>query len=152
MWAAVVQSDNSVDRTATLVKGEEMADSALGLLLEHLRSERGLSLRELAQLAGVDHAYIYRLETGAKEAPSDEVLAKLVRALKAGKREADMLRYLAAHSETDPELVRHVVADKTIAYEVFAMVAGAAHRGTRPDYTKLIARARALLADDNGLG
>jgi transcriptional regulator with XRE-family HTH domain len=129
-----------------------MGDSALGVLLQHLRSERGLSLRELAQLSGVDHAYIYRLETGAKEAPSEEVLSKLIRALKAGKREADMLRYLAAHTETDPELVRHVVGDKTIAYEVFAMVAGAAHRGTKPDYAKLVGRARAILADENGLG
>jgi hypothetical protein len=32
------------------------------------------------------------------------------------------------------------------------MVAGAAHRGTKPDYAKLIARARAILDDENGLG
>jgi transcriptional regulator with XRE-family HTH domain len=129
-----------------------MAESALGLLLQHLRGERGLSLRELAQLSGVDHAYIHRLETGAKEAPSDDILSKLIRALKAAKREADMLRYLADHTETDPELVSHVVAEKSVEYAVFAMVAGAAHRGARPDYPKLIARARALLADDDGVG
>ena len=129
-----------------------MAKVSLGVLLQHLRNERGLSLRELAQLSGVDHAYIYRLETGAKEAPSDEVLSKLIRALKAVKREADVLRYLAAHTDTDPGLVRHVIADKTVDYEVFAMVAGAAYRGGRPDYTKLIARARTLLAEDDGVG
>jgi len=72
--------------------------------------------------------------------------------LRAGNREADVLRYLAEHTETDPDLVKHVVADKTITFEVFAMVAGAAHRGTKPDYGKLIARARALLAEENGLG
>jgi transcriptional regulator with XRE-family HTH domain len=127
-------------------------ESGLGLLLRFLREERSLTLRELGQLADVDHAYIYRLETGAKESPSEEVLARLIRALKAGKREAQMLRYLATHRETAAELVRDVLGDKTIAYEVFAMVAGAAHRGTKPDYAKLIARARALLADDNGLG
>jgi HTH-type transcriptional regulator, competence development regulator len=129
-----------------------MGVSALGLLLQHLRNERGLSLREMAQLSGVDHAYIYRLETGAKEAPSDEVLSKLIRALKAGKREADMLRYLANHPETDAELVKHVIADTTVEYSVFAMVAGAAHRGAKPDYQRLIERARALLADDDGIG
>ena len=129
-----------------------MGDRSLGVLLQHLRRERGLSLRELAHLSGVDHAYIYRLETGAKEAPSDDVLSKLLRALKAGKREADMLRYLAAHTETDPGLVRHVVADKTVDYEVFTMVAGASYRGGRSDYTKLIARARTLLAEDDGFG
>ena len=51
-----------------------MDQAALGLMLQHLREKRGLKLRELAQLANVDHAYIYRLETGAKERPSDEVL------------------------------------------------------------------------------
>ena len=33
-----------------------MAEAALGFLLRKLREDRGLSLRELAQLAGVDHA------------------------------------------------------------------------------------------------
>ena len=80
------------------------------------------------------------------------MLAKLIRPLKAAAREADMLHYLAEHTETDPGLVEHVLSDKTITYEVFAMVAGAAHRGMKPDYPKLIARARAVLADENGVG
>lgn len=129
-----------------------MDESALGVMLQWLRNQRGLSLRELAQLSDVDHAYIYRLETGDKESPSVEVISKLLRALKAGRRESDMVRYLADHAATDPELVRNAVADKTVTYEVFAMVAGAAHRGARPDYPKLIARARMLLEADDGLG
>lgn len=128
-----------------------MGESALGVLLQWLRNHRGLSLRELAQLSDVDHAYIYRLETGDKESPSVDVISKLLRALKAGRRESDMVRYLADHAATDPELVRNAVADKTVTYEVFAMVAGAAHRGAKPDYPKLIARARMLLEDDDGL-
>jgi HTH-type transcriptional regulator, competence development regulator len=127
-----------------------MGESALGVLLQWLRNQRGLSLRELAQLSDVDHAYIYRLETGDKESPSVDVISKLLRALKAGRRESDMVRYLADHAATDPELVRNAVADKTVTYEVFAMVAGAAHRGAKPDYPKLIARARMLLEDDDG--
>ena len=51
-------------------------ESALGVLLRSLRDGRGLNLRELGLLAEVDHAYIYRLETGAKESPSEEVLSK----------------------------------------------------------------------------
>lgn len=129
-----------------------MAESALGVLLQWLRNQRGLSLRELAQLSDVDHAYIYRLETGDKESPSPEVLSKLLRALKAGRRESDMLRFLADHASTDPELVRNAVADKTLTYDVFAMVAGAAHRGAKPDYPRLIARARMLLEADDGIG
>lgn len=123
-----------------------MAQPALGFLLQRLREERGLSLRELGQLADIDHAYIYRLETGDKESPSEEVLAKLIRALKAGKREADMLRYLAQHTETDAALVAHVLKDPTVTYEIFASAASAAFRGTaRPDYRKLIERVRKIL-------
>jgi transcriptional regulator with XRE-family HTH domain len=126
-----------------------MTQSALGLLLQTLREERGLSLREVAQLGDIDHAYVYRLETGAKESPSDDVLSKLIKALKAGKREAEMLRYLAKHAETDPALVAHVLNDKTVAYEIFAAAASAAFRGNvRPDYAKLIERVRRIMEEE----
>jgi transcriptional regulator with XRE-family HTH domain len=127
-----------------------LAQPALGYLLQSLREERRLSLRELAQLGDIDHAYIYRLETGDKESPSEEVLSKLIRALKVGKREADMLRYLAKHTETDAALVAHVLKEPTVTYEIFASVAGAAFRGTaRPDYPKLIERVRRILDEEN---
>ena len=126
-----------------------MPEPALGALLRKLREDRGLSLRELSQIAGVDHAYIHRLETGAKEAPSDEALNKLIRALKAGKREGDMLRYVVSHSETDPGLVLYVVTDATVTYEEFATAASASYRGNaRPDYAKLIERVRKLLSEE----
>ena len=60
-----------------------MKKTGLGFLLQHLRERRGLSLREFGQLADTDHAYIYRLEQGEKAAPSDDVLVRLIRALKA---------------------------------------------------------------------
>lgn len=130
-----------------------MAQPALGLLLQHLREARGLSLRDLAKLAEIDHAYIYRLEAGDKEAPSDEVLTKLGRALKAGKREADMLRYLAQHAETDAALVTHVLEDSTITYEIFTAVASTAFRGTvRPDYAQRIERVRRILGEEKSNG
>lgn len=126
-----------------------MSQPALGFLLQKLREQRGLSLRELAQLAGVDHAYIYRLEAGNKESPSDEVLSRLIRALKAAKREAEMLRYLSQHTETDALLISHVLQDQSITFEVFAAVAGAAFRGAaRPDYPKLIERVRRILGEE----
>jgi transcriptional regulator with XRE-family HTH domain len=127
-----------------------MGQPAFGFLLQTLREERGLSLRELAQLADIDHAYIHRLETGAKESPSDEALTKLGRALKVGKREVDMLRYVASYPETEAGLVKHVLKDRTVTYEIFAAAASAAFRGvTRPDYEKLIARVRRILTDEN---
>ena len=127
-----------------------MSQPALGLLLQHLREVRGLSLRELAQLSGVDHAYIYRLESGSKESPSEEVLSKMIKGLKPGRREIDMLPYLAEHPDTDVGLVKYVLDDQTISYEVFAAAAGAAFRGTRPDYGKLIDKVRRILDEDNG--
>ncbi len=126
-----------------------MPQSALGFLLRNLREERGLSLREVAQLADIDHAYVYRLETGDKESPSEEVLSRLVRALKAPRREADMLRYIAAHAETEAGLVAHVRQDPTVTYEIFAATASAAYRGTaRPDYATRIARVRRILSEE----
>ena len=130
-----------------------MAQPALGLLLQRLREGRKLSLRELAQLSEVDHAYIYRLESGDKASPSEDVISKLIRALKAGKRESDMLRYLAEHADIDSALVELTLKDPTISYEIFTSVAGAVFRGSRrPDYPKLIERVRRILHEENGDG
>lgn len=130
-----------------------MAQPAFGLLLQRLREERRLSLRELRQLAEIDHAYIYRLENGEKESPSEEVLTKLIRALKAPKREADMLRYLAAHPQVDPGLVEHVLTDPTVTIEEFSAAAGMTYRGTgRPEYSRQIERIRRIFTEENGNG
>jgi transcriptional regulator with XRE-family HTH domain len=126
-----------------------MAQPAFGLLLQRLREERRLSLRELGQLAEIDHAYIYRLENGEKESPSEEALNKLIRALKAPKREADMLRYLAAHPQVDSGLVEYALKDPTITIEEFSAAAGVAYRGTgRPDHAKTIERIRRLWKEE----
>lgn len=127
-----------------------MNQTGLGVLLQHLREARGLKLRELAQLAQVDHAYVHRLETGVKERPSEEVLRKLVRGVNAGKREAAMLGYLAEHPRTSPALVELAIGDGTITYEIFAAAAGAAFRGSgRPDYRKLVDRVRRVLDEED---
>jgi transcriptional regulator with XRE-family HTH domain len=106
----------------------------------------------LAKLADIDHAYIYRLETGDKESPSPEALTKLMKALKPDKREAEMLYYLSEHSETAAELVGLTVKDKGISYPHFRAVAGMAHRGKRPDYPVLIERVRRFMAEDESDG
>ncbi len=130
-----------------------MAQPAFGLLLQSLREERRLSLRELGQLAEIDHAYVYRLENGKKESPSDEALTKLIRALKAPRREAEMLRYLAAHPQVDTGLVEHVLTDPTVTIEEFSAAAGMAFRGAgRPEHAKLIERIRRILKEENGNG
>lgn len=129
-----------------------MAQSAFGVFLRKLREKRGLSLRELAQLAKIDHAYVYRLETGEKESPSDEALTKLIRALKTQKRDADMLRYLAHHSEVSVGLAEYALEDQTVTPEELGMAANMAFRGPiRPDYRRAIERIRRMLGDE-GLG
>jgi transcriptional regulator with XRE-family HTH domain len=129
-----------------------MTQAALGFLLKILRARRGLSLRELGRLADVDHAYIYRLETGDKESPSPEVLAKLIKALKPDKREADILHYLSNHVDTTTELVDLAVNDPTISAEIFTAVAGMAHRGKRPNYVERIQLVRRILEEESGDG
>ncbi len=125
-----------------------MPDSALGTLLKNLREQRGLSLRELGRLAEVDHAYIYRLVFGVNNAPSSDALAKFIRALKPGKREADMLLFLAQNTNTGSELVELTLKDPTISFSVFAGVAGFAFRGKRPNYPELIARVKSWEEDE----
>jgi transcriptional regulator with XRE-family HTH domain len=121
-------------------------------MLRRLREERGLSLRELGQITDIDHAYIYRLEIGAKESPSAEILAKLIRGLKANRRDAEIIRYLAEHSDTSPDLVSETLKDPSVTYEEFAGAAGAAFRGTRPDYRKLLDRVRRILKEEESSG
>ena len=67
-----------------------------GAALKRFRDERTLSLRELATLSGVDHAYIHRLEAGDKVAPSDEILEKLSRGLKLAGHKRQLLQILSA--------------------------------------------------------
>ncbi len=122
-----------------------MAVTALGVLLRALRDERKLSLRESAQLAELDHAYIHRLESGAKESPSEESVTRLVRALKPAKRETEMLKYLVDYGPVDPELITHVLSDRSVTFEEFVTVAGMAFRSTvKRDYGALVERVRRL--------
>lgn len=139
--------------TAINVNGGRMKKNGLGFLLQHLREQRRMSLRELSQLADIDHAYIHRLERGEKGSPSEDVLLRLIRALKAERREADMLRFLAAHPETTQDLVVEVMKNSTVTYDEFTAAAGMVFRGrVRPDYAQLLARVRRILSEENGHG
>lgn len=130
-----------------------MAQSALGATLQFLREQRGLSLRELARIADIDHAYIYRLESGDKESPSEEALSKLGRGLKVDRREADILKFVAEHARTDAGFVIHVLKHPDVTYDIFASAAGAVYRGeARPDYETVIARVRKILAAEKDDG
>lgn len=101
---------------------------SFGKFLERLRNKRDMSLRELGSLAEVDHAYIHRLETGEKEAPSDEVLHRLTRVLKAGERKSRILRFLVSRS-VDGDLIDLVLEEESIPLELFESAAQLSFRG-----------------------
>lgn len=123
-----------------------MIQSGLGLLLRKLREARDLSSRELGQLADIDHTYIYRLETGEKQSPSAEVLAKLLRVLKADERAIEMAQWLTAN-EANADWVEYTLGS-TMTAEMFEMGASIRHRGgARPDFETIEARVRKAFED-----
>ncbi|MBR1125657.1 helix-turn-helix domain-containing protein [Bradyrhizobium lablabi] len=122
-----------------------MPETALGTWLKNLRNRRSLSLRELADRSGVDHAYIHRLEAGVKESPSEEVVDKLVSALAPSKRDAEILRFLVEHGNIDIKLVDFVREDPNVVFDEFHMLTTVVNRGARPDYATSLARIRKFM-------
>jgi transcriptional regulator with XRE-family HTH domain len=104
---------------------------AFGGFLQRLRTEKGLSLRQLAQLADIDHAYVHRLETGEKVDPSEDIVNGLIRALRPGERKARILRFLVGQT-VDNDLLDEVVEDTDASLDDFESAAQMRSRG-RPD-------------------
>lgn len=126
-----------------------MPESALGFLLKKLREYQKLTLRDVAQRGGVDHAYVYRLETGDKESPSDEVMKKLCAALAVTPREAQMLRFLASRPGTEVGLVDFAWQDRSVTADELEMLATVVNRGARPDYATSLKRIRRILREED---
>lgn len=112
-----------------------------GELLKRFREERQFTLRDLGKLSEIDHAYIYRLETGEKSTPSEETIKALTKALKLDNRKAHILRFLMEH-ETPTGLVEIVLDELEHYLADFESVAAMSHRGARPktkdDWRKLL--------------
>ena len=85
-----------------------------GNFLRSKREEQGLTLAEVAGRAGISIAYLSRIERDRENAPKDELIAKLSRALGLEKDQA-----FAAASRLPPDLRKK-------AFEVIA----AYRRGT----------------------
>ncbi len=100
--------------------------------LKRFREERGLSLRELATLSRVDHAYIYRLETGDKDAPSEKVLAALCNALKLSARRRQLLQTLLAGERVPDGLFEAMLQDPGRSVEAFKIALATSFRGAKP--------------------
>ena len=124
-----------------------MPESALGVWLKALRG--GRSLRTVAERSEVDHAYIYRLETGAKESPSAEVLDKLIAGLTPSERNAEILRFLASHPNVDPGLAEFAQADDEVTAEEFHMLTTVVNRGANAGYAMSLARIRKYMREED---
>ena len=119
-----------------------MPSSALGVVLRALRDRRNLSLRDLGKLAEIDHAYIHRLESGEKESPSEDTLAKLAKHLKPNAHELMVLRYVR-DKNIDSALALHALGDSDATADILDIAAAGVYRGsTRPDPIELIRRAK----------
>lgn len=127
-----------------------MPVSALGVWLKNLRDRRDLSLRDAAQRAGVDHAYISRLETGEKESPSDEVVDKLLAALGASKRDAKIFRFFVSHAAVDASFAEFAETDSSVTAEELQMLTSVVNRGARADYATSLSRIRRIMGEDDG--
>jgi HTH-type transcriptional regulator, competence development regulator len=127
---------------------------ALSTLLRRLREHRGLSLREVSQLSGLDHAYIHRLETGEKLAPSDEALSKLFRALKPSARQQQIARFLVGLDVAVDLVDPSIVDSEDVALEDFKSAARMSFRGTKPanaqEWRRAIDKIKALREDLEG--
>jgi HTH-type transcriptional regulator, competence development regulator len=106
--------------------------TAFGTVLKRLREGRNLSLREVSQLADLDHAYVHRLETGAKEAPSTDALRRLFRALKPTRRQEHVLQFLVGRDVALDLVDEAIVDDAEIAIEDFESAAQMSFRGKKP--------------------
>lgn len=103
-----------------------------GRFLKKLREGKHFKIRELARLAQIDPAYVYRLEEGGKSSPSDKVLKSLIRSLKPDERQERILRLLTEQGEVDDNLVNLVLKKEKILIEDFESAARASFRENRP--------------------
>jgi HTH-type transcriptional regulator, competence development regulator len=121
-----------------------------GAALKRFREERTLSLRELSTLSEVDHAYIHRLESGDKVAPSKEILEKLARGLKLASHKRQLLETLSASGPIDAGLMDFALREPAKISAVL-VAATMSFRGTRPttesEWAKKIEMIEELIGD-----
>ena len=105
---------------------------SFGHTLRRFREARSLSLRELAKLCDVDHAYIHRLERDEKTAPSEQVVDSFVRTLKLTPRRAELLRMLVGKT-VSPTLVDVFLEDQERPLDLLEPAYQTSFRGKRPE-------------------
>ena len=103
-----------------------------GRYIAEVRDKKGFSLRELEKRAGVlNHVYIWRLERGERNAPSEATIEKLTSALEMTQREWEVLSLLLK-TDIDDKLYELVVERPEIPIEDIEPVATMSFRGNKP--------------------
>lgn len=103
-----------------------------GSYIAELRDQKGLSLRELEKRADdLNHVYIWRLEKGDRDAPSEATVEKLSKALELTTRERYVLALLLK-ADIDDTLYEVIKAHPDMAIDDIEPVATMSFRGNRP--------------------
>lgn len=110
-------------------------DEALGRTLQVLRTDQGLSRRELAQRAQISYSYLSAIENGAKP-PSSKILALLAAALGVHRHELIAAAESRAHEPDSPVFDEDLSDTRLIdaSNERHAMRQTQRYLGGRADY------------------
>ena len=103
-----------------------------GDALKRFREDRGLSLRELDKLSGVNYAYIQRLESNEKTAPSEDKLDALYSALKLSPQRRGLLNCLLTISPVPDALFEAMFQHPAASVDAFLIASRVSFRGARP--------------------
>lgn len=106
--------------------------TAIGQRIRRFRNDRGLSLSELAERAGVSKSHLSAIETGAGARPGAAILNRLAGAL--GVTLADLFgrRIQAISPQTIPESLSTFAKERGLPETDIAMLAKIQFRGEQP--------------------
>lgn len=82
---------------------------SFGESLRQLRKDRRITQRELASKIGVDFSYISKIETGALEPPSEEIIIKISKVLEVDEESMIML------AKKIPTSYREIIVEDELA-------------------------------------
>ncbi|HXH23185.1 MAG TPA: helix-turn-helix transcriptional regulator [Dehalococcoidia bacterium] len=106
----------------------------VGAEIRRRRQQQGLSLTDLARLAGVSKGYLSQIEAGAATRPSAQTLFKLAKAL--GTSMAELLGEQTSETAPDieemPASLREFAREANLPEADLRMLAGIRYRGRAP--------------------
>ena len=122
--AIVVESDNEID-------SGELDAVSIGQRITRLRTDKGLSLGELATQATVSKSYLSTVERGSGSRPGATILHKIAQAL--GVTLADLVgRQVLADPTVIPDELRALALERKLPQRDIEMLAGIVFRGAAP--------------------